>query len=227
MWLDHAEIPPGASIADFAWRGIGDADAVVFLFSAESVHSPWVSMELAAALSLRAEHPAKKIIPVMVGKGVKVPPLLYDTKFVTIDSEDSVEKASGQIVDAIKSPEARSTEAASNAYRMLEVQTMALRAVESAWINQTRSRLSTFALYIASAVVSAVFLALISAVVGITLTVVPGIQEHGNSVAKIIFLVVTLIVLTVTQLLPRLTGSASFHFRFPWSKAKSQRPGEQ
>ena len=77
LWLDELEMSPGDSLMAKIASGIEDARYFVLIISPNSVESPWVDKELAAAFALEVERGEKFIIPAVL-RDCKMPLLLKD-----------------------------------------------------------------------------------------------------------------------------------------------------
>jgi hypothetical protein len=84
-WSEDAILPGEERIARMA-AGIVDAQQVVVVVSTAAVDSPWVSAELAYALSAREKGKTKRIIPVLAEKGVTPPALLLNVAHVDLST---------------------------------------------------------------------------------------------------------------------------------------------
>ncbi len=99
-WLDRWEMLPGDSIEDKIFKeGIGQAEAVIVVISANSIQSRWVSMELAAGLEGRVAGRIN-LIPVVIDH-CDVPAALQSIVWETIDDLDSYEEHLERVVNAI------------------------------------------------------------------------------------------------------------------------------
>jgi hypothetical protein len=74
-WLDKWEIGPGDDIVASINRGLDEAGAGLVVFSAHSRESRWVEAEVGYLAYARIQE-GKALIPVVLGDGVWVPPLL-------------------------------------------------------------------------------------------------------------------------------------------------------
>jgi hypothetical protein len=93
-WLDTDDIPRGESLMRQIESAISACDAVVPIFRDRA--SPAVLIEVGIALAL-----GKKIIPVITGKAVRIPPITEMANVQTVH-ETRAAAAATQIASAVK-----------------------------------------------------------------------------------------------------------------------------
>ncbi|MEB3324894.1 MAG: toll/interleukin-1 receptor domain-containing protein, partial [Cyanobacteriota bacterium] len=91
-WLDKWEIAPGDDIIAKMNEGLEQADAGVIVFSAQSLHSPWVNAEVSSLTHERIKT-GQPLIPVQVGKDAYIPPLLRPLCRLSIDDHEAIADA--------------------------------------------------------------------------------------------------------------------------------------
>jgi len=91
-WLDKWEIAAGDDIVASINRGLDEAGAGLVVFSAHSRESRWVDAEVSYLTYARIQE-GKALIPVVLGDGVWVPPLLRPLARRGIDEVDAIADA--------------------------------------------------------------------------------------------------------------------------------------
>ncbi|MBV8588813.1 MAG: toll/interleukin-1 receptor domain-containing protein, partial [Acetobacteraceae bacterium] len=91
-WLDKWEIGPGDDIVASINQGLDQADAGIIAFSKHSRESRWVEAEVSSLTHSRIKE-TKKLIPVIVGEGVWIPPLLQPLACRGIEEIDAIADA--------------------------------------------------------------------------------------------------------------------------------------
>src|SRR3954454_18067206 len=91
-WLDEWEIGPGDDIVASINLGLDEAGAGLVVFSAHSRESRWVDAEVSYLTYARIQE-GKALIPVVLGDGVWVPPLLRPLARRGIDEVDAIADA--------------------------------------------------------------------------------------------------------------------------------------
>ncbi|HEU0016490.1 MAG TPA: CHAT domain-containing protein, partial [Longimicrobium sp.] len=102
-WLDKWEIGPGDDIVGSINRGLDEADAGIIVFSEHSGESRWVESEVSYLTYARIVE-SKALIPVVLGEGAWVPPLIRPLARRGIEEADA-------IADALLNRRARPTPA--------------------------------------------------------------------------------------------------------------------
>lgn len=92
-WYDAYEIGPGDDIVAKLNEGLAGRDVGLVIFSANTDQGRWVSREISTLFHERVEE-GKVLIPVILGAGAKLPPLIKPLARVSIEDVD-------RIVDAI------------------------------------------------------------------------------------------------------------------------------
>lgn len=99
-WLDQWEMRPGDSLVDKIFeQGLKQAQAVVIVVSAASVHKPWVREELNLSVVKRISQ-GLKLIPVVIDQ-CEVPEALQSTIWQRIDDLENYDAAFQRILSAI------------------------------------------------------------------------------------------------------------------------------
>ena len=91
-WLDKWDIAPGDDIIAKMNEGLGQADAGVIVFAAQSLHSPWVKAEVSSLTHERIKT-GQPLIPVQVGNDAYIPPLLRPLCRLSIDDHAAIADA--------------------------------------------------------------------------------------------------------------------------------------
>ncbi|MBV8523710.1 MAG: toll/interleukin-1 receptor domain-containing protein, partial [Acetobacteraceae bacterium] len=91
-WLDKWEIGPGDDIVASINQGLDQADAGIIAFSKHSRESRWVEAEVSYLTYSRIKE-TKKLIPVTVGEGAWIPPLLRPLARRGIEEIDAIADA--------------------------------------------------------------------------------------------------------------------------------------
>ena len=102
-WLDDDRLLPGDSLTEQIFtQGLGAAEVVVAVLSANSINSRWVREELHNAVNLKIEGKCK-IVPVVLDDA-EVPDFLKDTVHVKIVDSSSYDREYCRILDAVRDP---------------------------------------------------------------------------------------------------------------------------
>ena len=105
-WLDDDRLLPGDSLTEQIFtQGLGAADVVIAVLSANSINSRWVREELHNAANLKIEGKCK-IVPVVLDDA-EVPDFLKDTVHVKIAYCSSYNREFRRILDAVRDPDPR------------------------------------------------------------------------------------------------------------------------
>jgi hypothetical protein len=92
VWLDTSEVKPGDSVVTVLSDALDKADAAVVLFSQHHENSPWMKAEWNCLLWAQVEE-QKRIIPVVLDPGVKLPALIRPQARRGIEDVAGVEDA--------------------------------------------------------------------------------------------------------------------------------------
>lgn len=103
VWSD-AWVTPGANIAATLGEHIDQADTVLVLLSREAASSEWVRMEAAAAVAAESRDPEKRLIPVILEKGVDVPFLLRNYRFVDLSDPRERDTVLSELANTLARP---------------------------------------------------------------------------------------------------------------------------
>lgn len=76
VWDDQHDLRPGDRWQLSVTRGLEESQVVLILISRSSTQSSWASAETAASLVVASRDPLKRVIPVVVERGVSMPPLI-------------------------------------------------------------------------------------------------------------------------------------------------------
>ena len=88
-WFDQWEISPGDDIIARMNEGLEQADAGLIVFSAQSLHSPWVNAEVSSLTYERIKN-GQPLLPVQVGDDAYVPPLLRPLCRLGIEDHEGI-----------------------------------------------------------------------------------------------------------------------------------------
>jgi TIR domain-containing protein/CHAT domain-containing protein/AAA ATPase-like protein len=92
IWLDAWQIPIGQDFVASINKGLDEAEASIIVFTADADASPWVKAELSYLIYARV-HEQKPLIPVVLGAGATIPPLLRMLVRRGIDEIDAIAEA--------------------------------------------------------------------------------------------------------------------------------------
>lgn len=101
VWSDSLQIVPGTNIRDAIDDAIRSADDIVILLSNDALSSTWTTIELATAIASAVQADRPRLIPVLAEKGIRIPPLIADTKYVDASSRDGRDAAIESLVRAV------------------------------------------------------------------------------------------------------------------------------
>ena len=105
-WLDDDRLRPGDSLTEQIFtQGLGAADVVIAVLSANSINSSWVREELRNAANLKIEGRCK-IVPAVLDNA-ELPDFLKDTVHVKIADCSSYDREFRRILDAIRDSDRR------------------------------------------------------------------------------------------------------------------------
>lgn len=100
VWVDRCQMLPGDSIVDKIFEeGIGSADAVIVVISANSMSKPWVREEMNAAFVKRLEK-GTKLIPIVLD-GCEVPEALKATVWEPVSDTQNLDASVRRVADAV------------------------------------------------------------------------------------------------------------------------------
>jgi hypothetical protein len=74
-------------------QGINSANACIFLISKSALEREGVYTEVAAAVAAQAHDPSKRIIPVLLARGIDLPPLLSSYQWIDTSDYPSLDDA--------------------------------------------------------------------------------------------------------------------------------------
>lgn len=101
VWDDEEILDPGDSIQAELAAAINSADAVLILISQAASRSPWMTRELAHALTTKVENPQLRIVPVLIEKGAELPFVLRDLVYVDLSSPQAYKQNLPSLLHAL------------------------------------------------------------------------------------------------------------------------------
>lgn len=101
VWRDEAILKPGTDWMREIERELSAADFVVFFISPNSMSSGWTKQELQVALHRQVSGEGGAVILPVLLQDADVPPLLRQFQWIDLRG-DNIEKAVGQLVDAVR-----------------------------------------------------------------------------------------------------------------------------
>jgi hypothetical protein len=98
-WVDRFQLKPGSNWQDESTQAFTEADALIFVISANSAMSSWVRQEIQFAILQRQTGSHKPIIPVLIGQPSIVPLELQSIQW--LDFTPDFERALQELIEAL------------------------------------------------------------------------------------------------------------------------------
>ena len=101
------EILPGDNIVDTIYKSITEAEIIFIVLSKDSVERKWFSTELGIIISEIRNNPGKRIFPILIDKGVRIPPFIDHYQFLDLSDKNNYDLNIERLKKALKSPKER------------------------------------------------------------------------------------------------------------------------
>ncbi|MDP9711200.1 UNVERIFIED_ORG: hypothetical protein J2X80_003290 [Pseudomonas fluorescens] len=99
IWIDHLKLRPGDNISRKIEEGIGSADAVLVVVSANSLSSKWVQQEFSSLALSEISSRASRVIPILIDSS-SVPS--YLSNYLYLDLSKDLEKGLESLVRSLE-----------------------------------------------------------------------------------------------------------------------------
>jgi len=101
------EILPGDNIVDTIYKSITKAEIIFIIISKDSCKREWFSTELGIIISEIRNNPDKRIFPILIEKGVRIPPFIDHYQFLDLSDKKTYDLNIERLKKALKSPKER------------------------------------------------------------------------------------------------------------------------
>ena len=109
VWFDENVIKPGESWAEKLSEAVAKADAVIVVISRNTAASQWQTSEIAFAISAQRQDASKRVIPVVIDKGVDLPFFLKTVLYCDLSDDSAYKRNFPQLIQALQYSNATSS----------------------------------------------------------------------------------------------------------------------
>lgn len=105
IWLDEDLVAPGEPWAEKLSHAVTQCDAVIVVMSRNTGASQWQTSEIAFAIAAQKRDESKRVIPILIDKGVEIPFFLRTLLYCDLSDEKAYKQNFQQLIKALQKPQ--------------------------------------------------------------------------------------------------------------------------